>query len=90
MNRSIALRAVVLASAATLLVLSPDRRQRLGAAVRRRMIQRMEHMLAGLPEESPPKLIMTILPQLRKQNEEIVAMLREQNALLRDQQAKKH
>jgi hypothetical protein len=89
MNRSIALRAVVLASAATLLVLSPDRRQRLGAAVRRRMIQRMEHMLAGLPEESPPKLIMTILPQLRKQNEEIVAMLREQNALLRDQQAKK-
>jgi len=54
------------------------------------MTQRMEHMLAGLPEESPPKLIMTILPQLRKQNEEIIAELRELNALLRDQQAKKH
>ena len=90
MSRSMALGTFVLAGVATLLVLSPDRRHRIGAGVRRRMIQRMEHMLAGLPEESPPKLIMTILPQLRKQNEEIIAMLREQNALLRDQQEKSH
>jgi tRNA/tmRNA/rRNA uracil-C5-methylase (TrmA/RlmC/RlmD family) len=90
MNRPIALGTAVLASVATLLVLSPDRRHRIRAGVRRRMTQRMEHMLAGLPEESPPKLIMTILPQLHKQNEEIIAMLRELNALLRDQQAKKH
>ncbi|MEJ2696654.1 MAG: hypothetical protein P8013_08390 [Candidatus Sulfobium sp.] len=90
MNRSIALGTVVLASVATWLVLSPDRRHRIGAGVSRRMAHRMEHMLAGLPEESPPKLIMTILPQLHKQNEEIIDMLREQNALLRDQQGKKH
>jgi len=80
----------MLAGVATLLALSPDRRHRIRAGVRRRMTQRMEHILADLPEESPPKLIMTILPQLRKQNEEIIAELRELNALLRDQQAKKH
>lgn len=90
MNRPIALGTVVLASVATLLALSPDRRHRIRAGVRRRMTRRMQHMLAGLPEESPPKLIMTILPQLRKQNAEIIDMLREQNALLRDLQAKNH
>ena len=46
----------------------------------RRMMQRMmDHM----PPDSPPKLIMSILPELRKQNEEIIALLREQNELLR-------
>jgi len=90
MNRSIALGTAVLGSVATVLALSPDRRHRIGAGVRRLMTRRMEHMLAGLPEESPPKLIMTILPELRKQNDEIIALLREQNASLRDRQAKKH
>lgn len=85
MNRAAAVGVVVLASLVTLQVLSPERRHRLGIRVRRRMTRRMEHMMAGLPEGSPPKLIMSILPTLRKQNEEIIALLREQNSLLRDQ-----
>jgi hypothetical protein len=36
-----------------------------------------------MPPDSPPKLVMSILPRLREQNDEIVALLREQNELLR-------
>ncbi len=87
MNRIAVFGAVAVASLVTLQVLSPERRHRLGIGVRRRMTQRMAHMMAGLPDGSPPKLIMSILPQLREQNEEIIALLREQNALLRNQGA---
>ena len=43
----------------------------------------MERMLERMPPDSPPKLVMSILPRLREQNDEIVALLREQNELLR-------
>jgi hypothetical protein len=49
------------------------------------MLQRMEHMMASLPENSPPKLIVSVLPRLRDQNEQMIAMLRDQNELLRTQ-----
>ena len=60
-------------------------RSRLGDAVERRITQKMERMMANLPEGAPPKLVMTVLPRLREQNDEIIAMLREQNELLRKQ-----
>ncbi len=56
----------------------PDRRP--GATMRQRMMARM---LEGLPPDSPPKLVMSILPRLRDQNDEIIALLREQNEILR-------
>jgi hypothetical protein len=43
----------------------------------------MARIIEGLPPESPPKLVMTILPRLREQNDDIIALLREQNELLR-------
>jgi len=43
----------------------------------------MEKMIASLPEEAPPRLLMSILPKLQAQNDEIIAMLQEQNELLR-------
>jgi hypothetical protein len=43
----------------------------------------MERMIDRMPLDSPPKLVMSILPRLREQNDEIVALLREQNELLR-------
>ena len=58
---------------------------RLGDVVRRRVMNRMERMMASLPEGAPPKLVMTVLPRLQDQNEQIIAMLREQNELLRKQ-----
>lgn len=65
--------------------LSRESRGRLGAAIGRRMIRRMERMMASLPEGAPPKLIMSVLPRLQAQNEQIIAMLKEQNELLRQQ-----
>ncbi len=43
----------------------------------------VERMMERMPPDSPPKLVMSILPRLREQNDEIVALLREQNELLR-------
>jgi hypothetical protein len=50
------------------------------AAMRNRMMKRM---MASMPDDSPPKLIMSILPRLQAQNETILALLEEQNDLLR-------
>ena len=85
MKRSTALGMAVVGGALALRSFSPARRTRLGAAMRRRMLGRMEQVMASLPEDAPPKLIMSVLPRLRDQNEEIIAMLREQNELLRQQ-----
>jgi hypothetical protein len=49
-------------------------------AMRDRMIKRM---MASMPDDSPPKLVMSILPRLEAQNEDMLALLREQNDLLR-------
>jgi hypothetical protein len=53
-------------------------RRRLTAALRRRLFRRMEGMMASLPEGSPPRLVMSVLPRLRDQNEHILALLRKQ------------
>ncbi len=67
-----------------------EQRHRMGRAVgdwtSRKMIDHMGRMMASLPEGAPPKLIASILPKLPAQNEQILAMLREQNDLLRHQQ----
>ncbi|WP_158266848.1 hypothetical protein [Alsobacter soli] len=49
------------------------------------MLSHMERMLASLPDNAPPKLVMSVLPKLQAQNETIIALLREQNELLRGQ-----
>lgn len=56
------------------------------AGLRRRMMKRM---LEAMPEDAPPKLVMSILPRLQEQNEQILALLEEQNELLRRQAAKR-
>ena len=43
----------------------------------------MERVMARMPPDSPPRLVMAILPRLREQNDEMIALLREQNELLR-------
>ena len=56
-----------------------------GAWMTTRMVEHMGRMMASLPEGAPPKLVASILPKLQTQNEQIIAMLREQNELLRRQ-----
>lgn len=84
MKRFIALGAIVLGGAIAFQVLARDPRRRLGSAVRQRMFKRMERMMAALPEGAPPKLVISVLPRLREQSDEILRLLREQNELLRE------
>lgn len=85
MKKLISLGAIVVVGVIAFQSLSREPRRRLAAAVRGRMLKRMEQMMAGLPEDSPPKLVMSVLPHLRDQNDEIIRMLKEQNELLREQ-----
>lgn len=59
--------------------------QAVGDWMHKRMIGHMSRVMASLPEGAPPKLVVSILPKLQTQNEQIIAMLREQNELLRQQ-----
>ncbi len=89
MKRLIALGAIVLGGVIAFQSLAEPRRRFIGAA-RRRMLKRMEHMMASLPEGSPPKLIMSVLPQVRDQNDQMIQLLREQNELLREHLHTRH
>ena len=60
------------------------KRTRGGDPVRAPMQQRViERMLNAMPEDSPPKRIVSTLPRLQQQNEEIIALLKQQNEILR-------
>lgn len=61
-----------------------------GAAFGRRVLRHMARLLAMLPENAPPKLVMSILPRVREQNDQIIAMLGEQNVLLRELRKEPH
>lgn len=57
-----------------------------GDWVNRKMLDHMSRVMASLPEGAPPKLVMSVLPKLEAQHEEILALLRRQNELLQQQQ----
>ncbi|MEJ2566106.1 MAG: hypothetical protein P8Z00_07345 [Anaerolineales bacterium] len=65
--------------------LPQETRNRLSVAVANHMAKHMKKMMANLPEDAPPRLVMSILPRLREQNDQIITMLQEQNELLREQ-----
>jgi hypothetical protein len=75
---------ILVVAGATLIVgrylLAKGRRRIDLAAMRRRM---MERMMKAMPEDSPPRLVMSILPRLQEQNEQILVLLKEQNDLIR-------
>ena len=89
MNRNLMLGFAAGACLLGLGLLSKARRERIGHAIGRRMAGRMERMMASLPENSPPRLVMSVLPHLREQNDQIISLLREQNALLSANQAER-
>lgn len=90
MNRVIVLGAAVIGGIIAFRTLSTAPRGRFGAALSARMLRHMERMMKSLPDNSPPKLVMSVLPRLHEQNEQIITMLREQNALLRENLEKPH
>lgn len=62
---------------------------RFAAKTRERLKSRMVRMLEAMPEDSPPRLVISTLPRLAEQNDQILALLREQNALMRELGAKR-
>ena len=85
MKGLVALGVVALGAVVAYRYLPRESRSRLGDVAARRVMRRMEQMMASLPAGAPPKLVMTVLPRLQDQNDQIIAMLREQNELLRQQ-----
>ena len=68
-------------------LLAKDKPQRAGFAAMR--LKMMKRMMDAMPADSPPKLIMSILPRLQEQNDQILALLKEQNDLLRQLDTKR-
>ncbi len=48
------------------------------------MRERMSSMIESLPEDSPPKVVVSGIRRMQEQNDEVLALLREQNDLLRE------
>lgn len=77
---------LVSAGVAAFLCLPRREREQANTAAGHWITKRMEKMMARLPEGAPPKVIMSVLPRLREQNDQIIALLHEQNGLLREWQ----
>jgi hypothetical protein len=86
MNKLVALGLAAAGGVMAFRALPHETRSRLTAPLRRRISEHMQQMMASLPDDAPPKLVASILPKLQAQNDQIIAMLREQNQLLREQQ----
>jgi hypothetical protein len=48
---------------------------RLAARMRERAKSHMKHMMDRMPEDSPPRLVMSTLPRVAEQNDRILALL---------------
>jgi hypothetical protein len=62
---------------------------RVAAKMKERLHSHMGRMMEEMPEDSPPRLVMSTLPRLAEQNDQILELLRDQNALIRELGAKR-
>ena len=60
-----------------------DRRARLCQMLAQMPRTMMEHCLECMPEDSPPKVMMSGLRRIQAQNDDIITLLTEQNGILR-------
>jgi len=65
-------------------ILTPERRESMRGRAGEQMMERMGRMMEEMPDDSPPKLVMSTLSRLQEQNDQILALLREQNDLSRE------
>ncbi len=66
-------------------VLPPEQRASLGEDLARVPGAMMEHCMDMMPEDSPPKVMMSSLRRFEEQNDELAKLLREQTRLLKKQ-----
>jgi hypothetical protein len=92
MKKFLLVSGILVGGAAASRILSEKQREpmsRFAAKMKERFKSHMGRMMEEMPEDSPPRLVMSTLPRLAEQNEEILALLREQNALMRELSAKR-
>ncbi len=92
MKRLLLVSGILVGGAVASRILSEKQREpmrRFAAKMRERLKSHMGRMLEEMPEDSPPRLVMSTLPRLAEQNDQILALLREQNALIRELGAKR-
>jgi hypothetical protein len=83
MKKSLLLMTVLLGSVAALR--RAERRAQLLGSLSQMPVSMMERCMKSLPENSPRKMMMSGLSRIEEQNEELLALSREQKELLRKQ-----
>ncbi len=66
-------------------VLPAEQRASLQENLSKVPVAMMEHCMDMMPEDSPPKVMMSSLHRFEEQNDELAKLLREQNRLLKKQ-----
>ena len=86
MMKLLFLMAIVLGSAVAVRRLVPaERRTELRESLAKMPMTMMERGMEIMPEDSPPKVMMSAMRRFEEQNDELVGLIREQNKLLRKQ-----
>jgi hypothetical protein len=86
MKKSLLFMTVLLGIVAALRRLRPaERRAQLLESLSRMPVSMMERCMGSLPENSPRKMMMSGLRRIEEQNDELLALSREQKELLRKQ-----
>ena len=62
-----------------------ERRTQLRESLAQMPATMMERCMESMPEDSPPKVMMSSMRRFEEQNDELLALSREQNKLLRKQ-----
>ncbi len=86
MKKLLFLMAVVLGTAVFVRRLVPsERRTELRESLAQMPMTMMERCMEIMPEDSPPKVMMSAMRRFEEQNDELVGLIREQNKLLKKQ-----
>ncbi len=86
MMKLLFLMAIVLGSAVAVRRLVPsERRAELRESLAQMPMTMMERGMEIMPEDSPPKVMMSAMRRFEEQNDELVGLIREQNKLLKKQ-----
>jgi hypothetical protein len=85
MKRLFFMIAVLAGIAAVVRRLPAERRAELQESLAQVPGAMVEHCMDMMPEDSPPKVMMSSVRRFEEQNDEIAALLREQNKLLKKQ-----
>jgi hypothetical protein len=86
MKKLLFLIAIVLGTAAAVRrLVPPERRTQFRESLAEMPATMMERCMDSMPEDSPPKVMVSAMRRFEEQNDELAALIREQNKLLQTQ-----